>query len=228
MAEGDATRWSMIRGAASGNASDREAFARTYEPVIRSYLGGRWRYSALIQEIDDAVQEVFVDCYKGAGVLDRADQEHAGGFRAYFFGVIRKTALVFERRAARRKDAPGADSWGLDRMPTDDEGLSTVFDRAWAAAVLQEAAHHQATLAEEMDDGAVRRVDLLRLRFGEGMPIREIAELWRVDAAWLHHEYARARDEFRVSLLAVVESHHPGASREKIRRECARLLESFD
>jgi hypothetical protein len=39
----------------------------------------------------------------------------------------------------------------------------------------------------------VRRVELLTLRFHEAMPIREIARLWGVDAASLHHEYAQAR-----------------------------------
>ena len=51
---------------------------------------------------------------------------------------------------------------------------------------------------------------LLRLRFHEELPIREIAARWQEDPARLHHEYATARDEFRTALRAVVAFHQPG------------------
>jgi RNA polymerase sigma-70 factor (ECF subfamily) len=57
---------------------------------------------------------------------------------------------------------------------------------------------------------AARRVELLKLRFGEEMPIRDIARLWNADAARLHHEYATAREEFRAALRDVVAEHQPG------------------
>jgi RNA polymerase sigma-70 factor (ECF subfamily) len=69
----------------------------------------------------------------------------------------------------------------------------------------------------------VRRVELLRLRFQEGLPIRDIATRWQTDAAVLHHEYARAREEFRAALLEVVAFYHPGTAAE-VERECANLL----
>ena len=52
---------------------------------------------------------------------------------------------------------------------------------------------------------------MLRLRFHEGLPIRTIAQLWSMDAAALHHEYARARTEFKAALLEVMTSYHPGS-----------------
>ena len=79
---------------------------------------------------------------------------------------------------------------------------------------MREAAERQAALAAEHGEAAVRRVELLRLRFHEGMPIREIARLWGIDAAVLHHEYARARQEFLAALRDVVASHHPGPPEE--------------
>ena len=52
-------------------------------------------------------------------------------------------------------------------------------------------------------------MQLLRLRFTDGLPIRAIAERWGEDAAKLHHEYATAREEFRAALRNVVGFHHP-------------------
>jgi RNA polymerase sigma-70 factor (ECF subfamily) len=45
-----------------------------------------------------------------------------------------------------------------------------------------------------------------------------------VDAAALHHEYARARREFKTALLEVMAFYHPGSATEA-ERECAELLE---
>ena len=56
----------------------------------------------------------------------------------------------------------------------------------------------------------MQRVELLRLRFEENLPIRAIAELWATDAAKLHHAYALARQEFKAALLEVVTFHQPG------------------
>jgi RNA polymerase sigma-70 factor (ECF subfamily) len=98
-----------------------------------------------------------------------------------------------------------------------------VFDRAWAKAVLRAAARLQEERARAAGEGVLRRVELLRLRFHENLPIRDIARRWGVEAARLHHEYATAREEFRAALLDVVASHHTGdpASAEE---ECRQLL----
>ena len=45
------------------------------------------------------------------------------------------------------------------------------------------------------------------------LPIREIARRWNTDPARLHHDYARARDEFERSLRDVIAVHHPGSPR---------------
>ena len=67
------------------------------------------------------------------------------------------------------------------------------------------------------------RKQLLRLRFQEDMPIRDIARLWKSDAAALHKEYAKARQEFKEALIDVVAFHHPGSPGE-VERECAEML----
>ena len=73
---------------------------------------------------------------------------------------------------------------------------------------------------------AVRRVELLRLRFEEDLPIRTIAERWGVAAAVLHHAYALARKEFKAALLEVVAFHHPGSPAD-LEQEAASLLKAL-
>ena len=60
----------------------------------------------------------------------------------------------------------------------------------------------------------MRRVELLTMRFQRGLPIRHIADEWNVDAAILHREYAKARDEFRMALREVIRFHHSGTDAE--------------
>ena len=201
----------------------RAEFVKRYEPVVRAYLAARWQGSGLLQELDDTAQDVFLECLKNGGVLDRARADQPGGFRAFLYGAARNVALRVESRRARRLAREPADRNELEGIPSGEDPLSHVFDRAWAKAVVREAAERQAVLAAERGEAAVRRVELLRLRFHEGLPIREIARLWGVDAASVHHEYARARQEFRSALRDVIASHHPGTP-EGVDGACAQLL----
>jgi hypothetical protein len=118
----------------------------------------------------------------------------------------------------------------LQQMPddhaADDTSLSAAFDRAWARSMLQEAARVQAEMAVG-DERAVKRVELLRLRFQDGLPIRDIAARWGDDAAKLHHEYATARDEFRAALRRVVAFHLPNATPDQLADACRGLLGSL-
>jgi RNA polymerase sigma-70 factor (ECF subfamily) len=227
MEDRDSTCWTLLRDAAAGGEMPREEFVSRYAPVVRSYLGARWRNSTLIQELDDTVQDVFVECLREGGLLERARADRPGGFRAFLYGAVRNVALRVEAKRSRRGALGPADVPDLDSVPGREETLSGVFDRAWAKAVVRKAAQRQSTLAEQSGQAAVRRVELLRLRFHEGMPIREIARLWGVDAASLHHEYARARHEFRLALRDIVAFDHPGLPGE-VDRECAQLLSLFE
>jgi RNA polymerase sigma-70 factor (ECF subfamily) len=213
----------MLREAAAGDEIARAEFAARYAVVVRAYLMARWRGSTLLQELDDTVQDVFFECLREGGLLERAQVDQTGGFRAYLYGAIRNVALRVETRRARRLARESTEGINLDHLPDGEETLSRVFDRAWAKAIVREAAERQAESAAGFGEAAVKRVELLRLRFHEGRPIREIAALWGVDAAWLHREYARARFEFRSALRSVVAFLHPG-SPELVDREIAQLL----
>jgi RNA polymerase sigma-70 factor (ECF subfamily) len=219
----ESTCWTLLRDAAAGGQAAREEFAARYATVVQAYLTARWRNSKMIRELDDTVQNVFIECLREGGLLDRAQADRPGGFRAYLYGAVRNVALRAETQHARQLAREPEDLVDPQDIPDREESLSRVYDRAWAKAVMRDAADRQAELAVQRGDAASRRVELLRLRFQEGMPIREIAELWSVDAALLHHEYARARQEFRSALRDVIAFHHPG-SPDDVDRECAQLI----
>jgi RNA polymerase sigma factor (sigma-70 family) len=223
MSSAQSTCWTVIQAAAAGSREDREHFARRYAPIVRAYLAARWRQSPLAGDLDDAVQEVFVDCFKQDGVLRRADPARAGGFRAFLYGVVRVVALRLETRRARDRQQQPSMEVDLDEVVAAEDSLAHAFDRAWAKALVREAAELQAEQARHSGPAALRRVELLHLRFHDGLPIRDIAERWQADPAQLHHDYARARQEFKAALLEVMAFHYPGAAAE-IEQECANLM----
>ncbi len=223
MARTDSTCWTVIEGAAKGDVADRVSFAGRYTAVLRAYLSARWRRSCYQQELDDAVQEVFLECFRTGGVLDRVDAQRPGGFRAFLYGVARHVALRIEGRGARQRHAALAEGSDVDELAADEASLSQVFDRAWSSALLREAAHLQAETARLGGAEPVRRVELLRLRFQENLPIREIARRWGLEPALVHREYAKARQEFKTALLQVLVFHHPGSAGE-LEQQCADLL----
>ena len=85
------------------------------------------------------------------------------------------------------------------------------------------AANLQETRAKILGAEALRRVELLRLRFRENLPIRTIAERLGLDAVFVHREYTRARDEFKQALIEVVQGHHPGSA-ALAEKECEEIL----
>jgi RNA polymerase sigma factor (sigma-70 family) len=217
------TSWDLIEGAAGGDRKARSDFTRHYLPVVRAYLTARWRGTPYFSELDDAVQEVFVDCFRHGGILERADPARPGGFRAFLFGVVRNAALHAETRRARERERQDDSTFNPSEHPAGDEALSQIFDRAWAQSVVRQAVKLQASRARGKGEAALKRVELLRLRFQEDRPIREIARLWTVDPAHLHHEFAQARKEFSEAFRETV-GLHERCPPERLEAECARLL----
>jgi len=217
----EATCWTLIENAAKGESTSRDRFADSYGAILKAYFGARWRAHRLSDSVPDAVQEVFVECFKEGGLLGRADREREGGFRPWFFGAAKRIALRFEegRGMGREAEFPSR----FDAPVVDEKGLATIFDRAWAAELMRQAAECMAERAEEAGERERRWVELLRMRFEENRPIREIAKSWDADPAALHHEYAKARREFRSALLEVVGFHAPGSEAD-IERQAEELI----
>jgi DNA-directed RNA polymerase specialized sigma24 family protein len=215
------TCWTILRAASTGETAARSTFARSYEPTIRGFLETRWRGRVLATETSDATQEVFVECLKPGGVLERADASH-GDFRALLGAVTRNVARRFEERAIERGRVRPEDSAWLQQVASDENGQATVFDRSWAHALVEEASDRYRELANGDGDAGRRRIELLERRFGSDEAIREIAAAWNVPAQHVHNEYKKARKEFYRCLREVVAFHRPAAT--DLDGECRELL----
>jgi RNA polymerase sigma-70 factor (ECF subfamily) len=155
-------------------------------------------------------------------VLEKVERGRPGGFQAFLHAVVRNVAREFE--ATRRRHAHDAtEPLSLDRIVGGEKSLDDVFDQNWAQSVMNQARRLMAARAAAGGDAARRRVELLRLRFEQDRPIRDIATQWGEDAAHLHHEFARARREFDLALHDSV-AFHGAASAVEIEAECLRLL----
>ncbi len=211
------TSWTLVHAAANGSRSALEQFADRYEQAVRNCLAARWSRSRRVAWIDDAVQEVIIECIRPGGALSKADSNYRGGFRAYLYGVMRNVMLRHETR-------PAPEQAGLPDVLVDDGTVGKIFDREFAQATVKEASDLQKRTAEAVGEAAVRRVELLHLRFYEGLPMREIAKRWSVDPGWLHHQYAKARQEFLEALMNVVAASQPSANQAENKTTCQELL----
>jgi RNA polymerase sigma factor (sigma-70 family) len=221
------TRWTVIRDAALGDPAAREEFARRYESVIRAYVEARWRGHFPSLDVDDAVQDVFVDCLRPDGALVRADADAPGGFRAFLYGVTRNVARRAEKARRDERGREGGEAPDPDELEGREPSASARFERAWAESLMVQAAALQEERAAAQGPEAMRRVELLRLRFQDGLPIREIALRWDAPAPLVHREYATAREEFRAALADIVRMHEGGSDAE-IHAACGRLLDHLD
>ena len=222
MPDANETCWTLIEDAAAGKSDGQARFARHYAPVVKAYLLARWGRADSGRHLDDAMQDVFLECFKNGGALDRVESRRSGGFRAFLYGVTRNVTRRFEEKSGRSKEVTFGST--LKESPQlAEEDLERAFDRAWARSIVKQSVEVQRRKAAEEGAEAKKRVELLRLRFQEARPIREIAVEWDVDAAALHHDYARARREFEAALKEVVAFHLPGAPAD-VAQECHQLL----
>lgn len=208
------TSWALIRGAAAGEHQAGEEFARRYAPVVRAYLMARWQDSGFRNDLEDAVQQVFIECFKQGGALGRADPDWPGGFRKFLFGVVRNVALMAEKKNRKLRGTERSGDLHEEGLQDTAEMPDQAFDRAWARSLVREALARQADRAAASGQESVRRFEILRLRFQNNMPIRDIATLWDIDRDHLHHEYAKAREEFKAALREVLALEKPGSSDE--------------
>lgn len=213
-----------MRAASAGDTIAKSTFARSYTATIRAYLGHRWRGTPHGGEIDDAVQDVFVECLKPGGALEGADPAR-GDFRALLYGVVRNVARRFEERRAQQDGRSPDTSVHLDELPARSEELSRMFDRTWAQSLLREAVLRHVRAARRGDADYRQRYRILRLRHQQGLPIRDVADRLGVDDVdRVHNAYRRARREFRTFLRDVVR-RHTGASDASLDDECRRVTE---
>jgi hypothetical protein len=106
--------WTADRAAAAGNPADREELACRYLGVVRAYLAAPWRGADLQSDLEDAVQEVFVECFREGGALEAAANGRVPSFRPFTLWdctqrspPVRKSALSLLGVAARPRGERG-------------------------------------------------------------------------------------------------------------------------
>ncbi len=97
----------------------------------------------------------------------------------------------------------------LDAYPNNTTRLSLAFDRVWERHIMKHT--------------AAERIELLRLRLQDAVPIRTIAERCDPSAEQVHPECNKACKDSREALLAIITFHHPD-NLERARAERADLL----
>ena len=224
MSDFDSTAWAVIEAAAGGDDQAREAFAEQYAPGIRTLLGKRWSNAAHREHIDDAVQDVLVECFKHGGIIEKAEQRETNNFRVFLKTVIRHVAGRYEQRRKRTRERHRSRAFDEAEHAAQQTAASRVLDREWAREVLRAAAAEQAHRAKDISAAARLRVDILRLRFEEGKPIREIAAELELEPPYVHHQFAKAKHDFHRALLRVLRSRRPDALDTELEEECRRLI----
>lgn len=222
----DSTSWTLIHSAADGDRSAREEFVHRYLPLVRNYLRARWRESHLYCEVDDTTQEALLQCLRPGGALSSIGRLRNRDFRAYLYGIIRNVARMTERKEQRTRGVVEAASELESDGAPDDSGLSRVFDREWSRAMICEAVALQRTRLAESSAGQ-HRLELLRLRYEDEISIQKIADRVGQPMHTVARELIRAQDEFRATLVEVLEQHRgaPILEVEKDLRELFQLLD---
>jgi RNA polymerase sigma factor (sigma-70 family) len=224
MSDFDSTAWAVIEAAASGDAAARNAFLESYEPGIRSLLRMRWLNSAHREHIDDAVQDVLLECFKHGGILEKAEQRETNNFRVFLKTVVRHVAGRYEQRQQRTRKRHRSRALEEAEHAAQQTAASRILDREWAREVLRAAAAEQARWAKDVSAAARLRVDILRLRFEDGKPVRDIAAELELEPAYVHHQFAKAKHDFHRALLRVLRSRRPGVEDEQLEDECRQLI----
>lgn len=204
-----ADTWKLVEAASAGDESARHTFARRYEDAIRRWLWFRWHRTPLRGFVDDAVQDVFVECFRPRGALDRVDPNLAPhGFTAFLRGVVQHVACRIERSEARnfhrgRRLLEGSATTAPARLGSPEQ-----LDRRWALSCIRTALL-QLDRMSPCCGHSLR--EFLHLHFEKGLNVRTIAALWRQPSPRVHEMRRRACRCFRECLLRVAhDGEHDG------------------
>ena len=217
----DSTHWSVVLGARAQDPSLRNEFGERYAPIVRAYFAAYWHLPADDPRVEDATQDVFLQCFRSGGVLDNVDPARKGGFRAYLFGVARNIGLSSDRNEARRRSRTcNLDTTEIEEDSSDSQP-DAAFHQAWARHVADEAFQLMQTKG---GSGAEARVAMLRLRYFGGLSPREIARRAGLPVEETYRLLYAARGQFRAALLDVVARYSPGTSKRELVEECRDLF----
>ena len=217
------TCWTLIRAAAQGDDVARSEFADRYGSAVRRWLGARWQGQSIAIEVDDAAQNIWLECFKKNGELERVEPGRPGGFRAFFYGVLQRETQKVESKWFREKKRRRDGTFYPEEMNNDETSLSKIFDREWARAIMDQTWKLYAAQAREKGDLATQRVTVLRLRHQKNMPPREITSVVDSDATQVSRDLAQAKKDFWRALCEVV-GEQESCTGEQLAEKCKQLL----
>ena len=203
------TCWTVLKSVARGSDKAKKDFSRRYAPAVRAYLETRWLADPLRNKVEQGLRLAFEECYGRTEDLPQELSTHDAEFRRFLFEM---TTIVAHRIEAE-KESP---------FDGNEEVLKANFDRAFVRLLLLQAAVRHAANVKG-DPEALRRLELLRLRYYGGMELDSIANVWHVERDKLDEDYEQARREFETALMEVVTYHHP-RPKEQIWEECEGFL----
>lgn len=198
------TSWQLV-GLAGANGDDaRREFALRYECFARRVLAKRWRGTSFAMFFDDAVQEVFVECFKSHGVIEKADPTRNSSFRSLLFQVIIHVASRFEHSGRNHRTLHiGQDL--TEFLQVDDQSGYESVTREEVNELVREALRR---MANHENDDIRRWATLLDRHACHDETIISMASHDTEVAAKLHREYAKAKKECRATLVDVVASEY--------------------
>ena len=214
--------WALV-GLIGENVPDAaREFAFRYDRFVRRVLTKRWLGTIYRTHFDDAVQDVFVECFKPGGVLAKADSSRGGAFRSLLFRVTCNVAARYERnhnRDLRLISKELTDTHG------EDSGAFLQITREEVAEVVSEALRRmsQHTAVEVRE-----RAQLLIQHSCDGQKIIHLAGGDTETAERLHRQHSKAKREFQTFLSEVIQSHYraPPEDVETILKELLGSLEN--
>lgn len=209
--DGDDPRcWQEALAAARGDAAARAAFWAHHARQIHAWLWLRWRHGTLRSSLDDAAQEVYLECFRPGGAMAHLDPTRAHhGLAPFLRAIVRNVAQRFER--ARRREREHREAYATGRATTD---AGVANDTAHGAVDHEQLAAALARLERDdpEHDGPHSLRTFVRLHFEQGLPVRAIAHAWHELPAHVHDLRRRACRHLRACLRDV---QRRGAGRDQ-------------
>lgn len=198
------TSWHLVGLAGTDTDLARREFALRYEKFVRRVLAKRWLGTVFRHDFDDAVQEVFFECFKPGGVIEKADVNRGGSFRSLLYQVAFHVAARFERTRRQQHLREGADDW-LGELPSQDLSGFEAVTREEVTDLVREALRR---MLQHHDPDIRSRGQLLERRTCQNERINVIADGDPELAKRLHREHSKAKMEWKQYLVDVVQSEY--------------------
>ena len=131
------TSWALVGLAGTSHCAARAEFASRYDKFVRRVLAKRWLGSPYRIYFDDAIQEVFVECFKSGGVIAKANPEQGASFRTLLFRVTTHVAARFERNHFRDSQTVSVDDANLESLHDDESAFAQITREEVAVVVVQ-------------------------------------------------------------------------------------------